>query len=164
MNILLLGIGNVLGADLSIGVHFIQYIASNYQFRHQSHRLDFIDGSTLTSGLFATISQYDYVIVVDTLYANGIEAGAVYLFDFDSVPKEIDWQGSAHEVELQQTLHLLEMLGDRPKTFVLGVTPMAGEQRVSGLGAVVKAALPLMEKALLNHLVNLGFSVSRASL
>ncbi|QYJ80291.1 HyaD/HybD family hydrogenase maturation endopeptidase [Shewanella acanthi] len=161
MKILLLGIGNVLYADEGIGVHFVNYIADNYQFSHEDHQLELLDGGTLAQGLIPIICQYDYLIVVDTVNANGVDAGAVYFFDFDRAPREIDWQGSAHEVEMLQTLNMMEMVGDRPKTFVLGVTPTVLESMVLGLTPKVAAAVPLMESALLNHLTSLGFSIKR---
>lgn len=161
MKILLLGIGNVLYADEGIGVHFVNYIADNYQFTHESHQLELLDGGALAQGLIPIICQYDYLIVVDTVNANGVDTGEVYFFDFDKAPKEIDWQGSAHEVEMLQTLNMMEMVGDRPKTFVLGVTPTVLEPMILGLTPKVAAAVPLMEKTLLTHLASLGFTVTR---
>ncbi|MFB2642719.1 HyaD/HybD family hydrogenase maturation endopeptidase [Shewanella bicestrii] len=161
MKILLLGIGNVLYADEGIGVHFVNYITENYQFTHESHQLEMLDGGTLAQGLIPIICQYDYLIVVDTVNANGVEAGEVYFFDFDKAPQEIDWQGSAHEVEMLQTLNMMEMVGDRPKTFVLGVTPTVLEPMTLGLTTKVAAAVPLMEQTLLTHLASLGFTATR---
>ena len=161
MKILLLGIGNVLYADEGIGVHFVNYIQENYQFGHQEDQLDILDGGTLAQGLIPTLCQYDYLIVVDTVNAYGVEPGEVYFFDFDKAPAEIDWQGSAHEVEMLQTLIMMEMVGDRPKTFVLGVTPTVLEPMTLGLTSQIQAAVPLMEKILLKHLNELGFSHSR---
>ncbi|MFT5790051.1 MAG: hydrogenase maturation protease [Shewanella sp.] len=161
MKILLLGIGNVLYADEGIGVHFVNYIQENFNFHHPEHQLDLLDGGTLAQGLIPTLCQYDYLIVVDTVNANGVEPGEVYFFDFDKAPPEIDWQGSAHEVEMLQTLIMMEMVGDRPKTFVLGVTPTVLEPMTLGLTPQIQAAVPLMERTLFNHLEQLGFSHSR---
>ncbi len=161
MKILLLGIGNVLYADEGIGVHFVNYIAENYRFEHEVHTMDIKDGGTLAQGLIPMISQYDYLIVVDTVNAHGVEPGEVYFFDFDKAPAEIDWQGSAHEVEMLQTLNMMEMVGDRPKTFILGCTPTVLEPMVLGLTPRVSAAVPLMEKTLLKHFDSLEFSYER---
>lgn len=73
-------------------------------------------------------------------------------------PNEIDWQGSAHEVEMLQTLNMMDIVGDRPHTFVLGVTPTVIEPMTLGLTPHLHAAIPLMEHALLTHLTDLGFS------
>ncbi|MCG9696462.1 HyaD/HybD family hydrogenase maturation endopeptidase [Shewanella sp. Isolate11] len=163
MKILLLGIGNVLYADEGIGVHFVNYLQANYQFHHPSHQLDVMDGGTLAQGLIPIICQYDYLLVVDTVNANGVGPGEVYFFDFDKAPSEIDWQGSAHEVEMLQTLTMMEMVGDRPKTYVLGCTPTVLEPMTLGLTPLVAAAVPLMEKTILNHLISLGFTMTRVA-
>lgn len=161
MKILLLGIGNVLYADEGIGVHFVNYLQENYTFSHPSHQLDVMDGGTLAQGLIPIICQYDYLIVVDTVNANGVSPGEVYFFDFDKAPSEIDWQGSAHEVEMLQTLTMMEMVGDRPKTYVLGCTPTILEPMTLGLTSRVAAAVPLMETTILNHLSSLDFEITR---
>ncbi|ABV36516.1 hydrogenase expression/formation protein [Shewanella sediminis HAW-EB3] len=161
MKVLLLGIGNVLYADEGIGVHFVNYIAENYKFSHESDQLDITDGGTLAQGLIPIICQYDYLIVVDTVNAHDVEPGQVYFFDFDKAPAEIDWQGSAHEVEMLQTLNMMDMVGDRPKTYILGVTPTVLEPMTLGLTPMVEAAVPLMEKTLLAHLNQLNFSCER---
>lgn len=115
MKILLMGIGNVLFADEGVGVHFVNYMSEKYQFHHDEHQIDTMDGGTLAQGLTPILAQYDYLVVVDTVNAAGVEAGQVYFFDFDNAPPEVDWQGSAHEVEMLQTLCMMEIVGDRPK-------------------------------------------------
>lgn len=161
MKVLLLGIGNILFADEGVGVHFANYLAENYRFTHPQHSLDILDGGTLAQGLTPIIAKYDHLIVCDTVNAPGVMPGEVYFFDFDAAPAEIDWQGSAHEVEMLQTLTMMEMLGDRPKTFVLGVTPTVLEPMHLGLTEALLSAIPVMEKALLSHLTSLGFEVAR---
>ncbi|ABO23628.1 HyaD/HybD family hydrogenase maturation endopeptidase [Shewanella loihica] len=161
MKILLLGIGNVLYADEGIGVHFVNYLQENYRFSHPSHQLDVMDGGTLAQGLIPIICKYDYLVVVDTVNAHGVGPGEVYFFDFDKAPCEIDWQGSAHEVEMLQTLTMMEMVGDRPKTFVLGCTPTVLEPMTLGLTPRVAAAVPLMETTILTHFKSLGFEIER---
>ena len=155
MKILLIGIGNVLFGDEGGGVHFVNYISEKYQFHHNEHQIDTMDGGTLAQALTPILAKYDYLVVVDTVNAAGVAAGQVYFFDFDNAPPEVDWQGSAHEVEMLQTLCMMEIVGDRPKTFVLGVTPTVLEPMYLGLTAHVHAAIPTMEKVLLKHFGNL---------
>ncbi|QSX35632.1 HyaD/HybD family hydrogenase maturation endopeptidase [Shewanella sedimentimangrovi] len=161
MKFLLLGIGNVLFADEGIGVHFLHYMEENYRFSHPLHSLTLLDGGTLAQGLTPIISQFDEMLLVDTVNAAGANPGQVYFFDFDKAPAEIDWQGSAHEVEMLQTLTMMEMLGDRPKTWVLGVTPTRLEPMRLGLSPELLGVVPLMEEVVLKHLRSLGFEVER---
>nr|WP_303648310.1 HyaD/HybD family hydrogenase maturation endopeptidase [Shewanella metallivivens] len=155
---MLLGIGNVLYADEGVGVHFVNYINDKYQFNHSQYQLDIVDGGTLAQGLIPIICQYDHLIVVDTVNSVDVGPGEVYFFDFDHAPAEIDWQGSAHEVEMLQTLNMMDIVGDRPHTFVLGVTPTVIEPMTLGLTPHLLQAIPTMEKALLAHMDTLGFT------
>ena len=73
-------------------------------------------------------------------------------FDFDAVPDAVDWQGSAHEVEMLQTLNMMDLAGDRPQTMIMGVVPTIIEATEFSLSKGVSDAVPLMEKTLVDHL------------
>ncbi|UPT78469.1 HyaD/HybD family hydrogenase maturation endopeptidase [Sulfurovum sp. XGS-02] len=151
MKILILGIGNLLFGDEGIGVHFIKYIEEKYQFDGE-HQIDTIDGGTLAQRLIPIIVEYDHLIIIDTINAPGVQAGEVYFFNFDAVPDNVDWQGSAHEVEMLQTLNMMDMTGDRPPTMIMGVVPTIIEITEFSLSEGVAEAVPLMEKTLLEYL------------
>lgn len=161
MKILILGIGNVLYADEGIGVHFARYLENNFTFSHPEHSVNFMDGGTLAQGLIPLIIQYDHIIIVDTVNVPSVPCGTVYFFNYEQAPKEIDWQGSAHEVEMHQTLVMMDMVGDRPETFVLGVTPRVLEAMSFSLSPEIYDAVPTMEKAILNHFSQLGIDTKR---
>ena len=155
MKILVLGIGNLLFGDEGIGVHFINYMGEKYRFDTE-HQLDFVDGGTLAQRLIPIIVEYDKLIIIDTINAPGVKAGEVYFFDFDAVPDAVDWQGSAHEVEMLQTLNMMDLVGDRPHTMIMGVVPTIIEATEFSLSKGVSDAVPLMERTLLDHLSILG--------
>lgn len=155
MKILLLGIGNLLFGDEGIGVHFINYMGQKYRFEGQP-QIDLLDGGTLAQRLIPIMVEYDHVIIVDTINAPGVQAGEVYFFDFDAVPDAVDWQGSAHEVEMLQTLNMMDLAGDRPPTMIIGVVPTVIEATEFSLSEGVAAAIPLMENTLIDHLKTLG--------
>ncbi len=162
MKILLLGIGNLLFGDEGIGVHFINYIGQKYRFKGES-KIDLVDGGTLAQRLIPIIVEYDHVIVIDTINAPEVQAGEVYFFDFDAVPDAVDWQGSAHEVEMLQTLNMMDLAGDRPPTMIMGVVPTVIEATEFSLSEGVAAAVPLMEKTLLDHLKKMGIDAVKQS-
>ena len=123
MNILILGIGNILFQDEGIGAHFIHYLDEKYEFHSEEHTVSIVDGGTLAQRLIPEIIKYDKVFVVDCIDALNSKPGDVYFFDYLNAPADIDWQGSAHEVEMLQTLNMIKMNGDLPSTDVLGVIP-----------------------------------------
>ena len=155
MKILVLGIGNLLFGDEGIGVHFINYMGEKYRFEGVP-QLDIVDGGTLAQRLIPIIVEYDRLIIIDTINATGVKAGEVYFFDFDAVPDAVNWQGSAHEVEMLQTLNMMDLVGDRPQTMIMGVVPTVIEATEFSLSKGVAAAVPLMERTLVDHLNTLG--------
>lgn len=154
MKILVLGIGNLLFGDEGIGVHFIHFITRKYRFESE-HQLDFLDGGTLAQRLIPIIVGYDHLVIIDTINASDVKAGEVYFFDFDAVPETVNWQGSAHEVEMLQTLTMMDLVGDRPHTMIMGVVPTVIEATEFSLSQGVADAVPLMEKTLLAYLKTL---------
>ncbi len=114
MKILILGIGNIIFGDEGIGPHLANLIDKKYIFSSQEHIVDIVDGGTLAQRLIPIITEYDRVILIDCVNVDNGEVGDVYSFDFDKVPDFITWNGSAHEVEMLQTLQMIELMGDLP--------------------------------------------------
>ena len=162
MKILVLGIGNLLFGDEGIGVHFINYMGEKYRFDGE-HKVDIVDGGTLAQRLIPIIVEYDRLIIIDTINAPGVKAGEVYFFDFDAVPEAVDWQGSAHEVEMLQTLNMMDLVGDRPQTMIMGVVPTVIEATEFSLSQGVADAVLLMEDTLIRYLNDLGVQTVKKS-
>jgi len=162
VKILILGIGNLLFGDEGIGVHFINYIGKKYSFEG-AHEITLMDGGTLAQRLIPIMVEYDHLIIIDTINAPGVKAGEVYFFDFDVVPEAVNWQGSAHEVEMLQTLNMMDLAGDRPPTMIMGVVPTVIEITEFSLSGAVADAVPLMEKTLLEYLKTLGTTAVKKS-
>ncbi|WP_457560101.1 HyaD/HybD family hydrogenase maturation endopeptidase [Caminibacter sp.] len=156
MKILVLGIGNILFGDEGIGVHLVHYLKKKYDFLGP-HQVDLIDGGTLAQRLIPIIVEYDKVFIFDTVDVDDAEIGDVYFFDFLDVPECVKWQGSAHEVEMLQTLEMIHMMGDLPETKIIGVVPyVIGEDTTFTITEPVQKAAKLMERILINELTKLG--------
>jgi hydrogenase maturation protease len=160
MNILILGIGNILFQDEGIGAHFIHYMDEKYEFNSQEHTVSIIDGGTLAQRLIPEIIKYDKVFVIDCIDALDSKAGDVYFFDYLKMPDKIDWQGSAHEVEMLQTLNMIKMNGDLPSTFVLGIVPKrVADDTTFELSSEIIDAVKTMEHTLVKALKDLGLDL-----
>ncbi|GAB6044474.1 hydrogenase biosynthesis protein HydD [Caminibacter profundus] len=156
MKILVLGIGNILFGDEGIGVHLANFIDEKYEFKGP-HQVDIIDGGTLAQRLIPIITEYDKVFIFDCVDVDEANIGDVYFFDFRDVPECVTWQGSAHEVEMLQTLQMIEMMGDLPETKIIGVVPyVIGENTTFSITDEVCKAAKLMEKILITELKKLG--------
>lgn len=157
MKILILGIGNILFGDEGIGVHLANYLDEKYSFHSDEHSVDIIDGGTLAHRLIPIITEYDYIIVIDCVDTDDGQIGDVYFFDFAKVPDNITWQGSAHEVEMLQTLQMIELMGDLPTTKIVGVVPFViGENSTFKMTDEVKRSSLLMENIIIRNLSDLG--------
>lgn len=158
MNFLVLGVGNIMFADEGLGVHLCKLISKNYAFSHPSYRLDFIDGGTLGLRLSYIIAKYDKMVVLDCLETDDGEVGEVFFFPYEAMPAKVSFSGSAHEVEMLQTLQYMELAGDLPQTHILGFIPKRIEPMSFELSAQALKAAFAMEQSLLNFLQNEGFT------
>ena len=161
MKILILGIGNVLFGDEGIGVHLANYLDEKYNFISDEHTVSVVDGGTLAQILIPIITDYDRVILIDCVNVVDGDIGDVYSFDFDAVPDFITWEGSAHEVEMLQTLQMIDMLGDLPPVKIVGVIPyVIGEDTTFTITDEVLNASKTMEDSIVKYLKELDVEVS----
>jgi len=152
-----LGIGNVLFGDEGVGAHLAHLIEKKYEFISDEHTVDVIDGGTLAQILIPIITEYDRVFLIDCVDVDDAKIGEVYCFDFDKIPDFITWEGSAHEVEMLQTLQMIEMMGDLPPVKIVGVIPyVIGENSTFEMTDEVLKASELMEKIIIDQVKELG--------
>ncbi|STQ84528.1 hydrogenase maturation protease [Helicobacter fennelliae] len=158
----MLGIGNILFGDEGIGVHLANYLKVNYSFSSSSHSIEFIDGGTLAQALIPLIVEYDSVLMLDSVDVADAKIGDVYSFPFNALPKQVTWAGSAHEVEMLQTLRLTEILGDLPPLHIVGIVPkIIGEDTTFELSEELLQGAKTMEQEALKYIQNLGFKAQK---
>jgi hydrogenase maturation protease len=160
LKILVLGIGNILFGDEGIGSHLANLIDEKYEFVSNEHVVDVLDGGTLAQRLIPIITDYDNVLLIDCVNVTDGKVGDVYSFNFNDVPDFITWNGSAHEVEMLQTLQMIEMLGDLPTTKIVGVIPhVIGENSTFSMTEEVLKASLTMERVVTKHIEDFGVKV-----
>ena len=125
---------------------------------NSADQISFIDGGTLASFLMPTMAEFDEILLVDCIDADGAKGGEVYFFDYDAMPKQISWSGSAHEVEMLQTLQMMDLCGDLPHVKILAVVPQRIEEASFKLSSVILESSKTMEKTALKYLLDLGFA------
>ncbi|WP_297574816.1 HyaD/HybD family hydrogenase maturation endopeptidase [uncultured Campylobacter sp.] len=161
MKLLVLGVGNVMFMDEGIGVHLCKLLERNYSFHSKDHTIEFVDGGTLAMRLIPIMAEFDSVLLLDCIDATGGEVGDVYFFDYKDMPKNLSWSGSAHEIEMLQTLKFMEIAGDLPRTKIIGIIPKRIEEPGFEISDEIKAGVSLMEKTALKYLKELGFSIEK---
>lgn len=148
-------------ADEGVGVHFINLIKNNFSFNSKSHEIEFIDGGTMANLLIPIIAEHDFVIIIDCIDADDGEIGDVYYFDFEDMPKSISWSGSAHEIEMLQTLQMMDLTGDRPITKILAVVPKRIKPTSFSLSDELQKSIPIMQQTLFDELKKLEFDIEQ---
>jgi hydrogenase maturation protease len=160
LKILILGIGNILFGDEGVGPHLANLIEEKYSFSSKEHSVEIIDGGTLAQRLIPIITEYDRVVLIDCVNVDDGEIGDVYSFNFDKVPDYITWNGSAHEVEMLQTLQMIEMMGDLPPVKIVGVIPFViGEDSTFSMTDEVVKASETMERTIIEYIKSFGIEV-----
>ncbi len=156
-----MGIGNVLFGDEGVGAHMANLLEEKYRFISDEHQVDVIDGGTLAQRLIPIITDgYERVVLIDCVSVDDGDIGDVYSFDFDKIPDYITWNGSAHEVEMLQTLQMTEILGDLPPVKIVGVIPyVIGEDSTFAMTDEVVKATITMEKTIIDYVKSFGIEV-----
>ncbi len=152
---------NLDGANSNLSGDFDCCDGSKFNADGTNLELRFIDGGTLAMALTPVIASSDVLIVADCISAEGGETGDVYFFGYEQMPPAVSWNGSAHEVEMLETLRLMELAGDLPRTKILGIVPKRIEPMSFEISSQAQEGVNLMEKTLLNELSQLGFSYEK---
>lgn len=112
--ILVIGVGNLLMGDDSIGVRIVRELKK----RRIPKGVDIVEGGTLSFQLVNFFHDYDLVIIVDAVNFGG-KPGRIYELSLDEIPTRI--KGSIHDIDVFTACKLLKMVSDLPPIIVIGV-------------------------------------------
>jgi len=115
MNILVLGLGNILLQDEGIGVRVIQRLQADYIFPDDVIALD---GGTLGLDLLQYIEETPRIVIVDAVKA-GKEPGTLIRLVNDEIPAFLGPKVSPHQIGLQDLLGLAKLRGHFPDEVIL---------------------------------------------
>lgn len=147
MNILLLGIGNVLWADEGFGVRVIERLQKSYRFPDS---VKVMDGGTQGVYLVEHVQAADVLIVFDAV-DYGLTSGTLKRIENDDVPNFLGAKKmSLHQTGFQEVLAMAQMLGSYPQHLLLiGVQPEELDDYGGSLRPIIKAQTqPAIEMAL----------------
>ncbi|MDD5275132.1 MAG: HyaD/HybD family hydrogenase maturation endopeptidase [Methylovulum sp.] len=147
MNILLLGIGNVLWADEGFGVRVIEHLQKNYRF---PANVKVMDGGTQGVYLVEHVQAADVLVVFDAV-DYGLPPGTLKRIANEDVPHFFGAKKmSLHQTGFQEVLAMAQMLGGDPQFLLLvGVQPEELDDYGGSLRPSVKAQIqPAIEMAL----------------
>ena len=145
----ILGVGNVLLTDEGVGIHAVRRLEQ----MPLPDGVSVFDGGTEGFGLMDVIADLDRLVVIDCV-RGGEPPGSIYCFDVGELGVPIDkFQTSVHQVGILEVLHLVELVGKRPHTTIVGVEPASLEMNMelsdvvaSKLEAVTRLALEKIQE------------------
>ena len=116
---MILGVGNLLLSDEGVGVH----VANKLMEMDLPAGVEVIEGGTDGFRLMNFVTEADRLIVVDAV-KGGSPPGSIYRFDIKDAPSSPDaFKTSVHQIGILEVVHLSELIGQTPKTTVIGVEP-----------------------------------------
>ncbi|HMK60114.1 MAG TPA: HyaD/HybD family hydrogenase maturation endopeptidase [Dissulfurispiraceae bacterium] len=120
MQTVLLGLGNVLMKDESLGVHAVRAIRDRFDC---PSGLTIIDGGTLGLDLLPLFEDYDRMIIVDAVNF-GREPGYIGVLEDEQIPAAIFSKLSVHQIGLADLISVARLKGIMPSRLCLiGMQP-----------------------------------------
>ena len=121
MNILVLGLGNILLSDEGVGVRAAEALMAR---RHLPEGVDIVDGGTSGMDLLETMMGRDMIVVVDAISATGRDPGDIIRLDGEELDQFFRQRMSPHQIGLSDVLATLKLMGSAPAELVLfGIVP-----------------------------------------
>lgn len=137
MNVLVLGVGNILLHDEGLGVRAIEELEQRYLMAPE---VELLDGGTCGLELLDNLKGRDLLIIIDAMKNGGLP-GSVYRLADREVPAHFNTRITPHQLGISDLLATLGLMDSLPSRLVLfGVEP--GDLSTGlGLSALVEQGL-----------------------
>lgn len=153
LQVLLLGIGNVLLQDEGIGVRVLEELQRRY---HIPVGVTVLDGGTAGMALIEDILDKDQLIILDAVKSEQAP-GTVMRLEGDAVPAFFQTHITPHQLGLADILATLAVAGRKPESIVLiGVVPESVELSLE-LSDRLQGQMETLLDMILAELGSLGF-------
>ncbi|WED21723.1 HyaD/HybD family hydrogenase maturation endopeptidase [Vibrio sp. JC009] len=152
MNVLVLGVGNLLLRDESIGVHVVNQLTKEFSF---PEGVDLVDGGTAGMELLDFIANREHVVIIDAVLT-GDEPGTIVNLRDDEVPALFNNKVSPHQLGLSDLLGALILTGESPKNiFLVGIVPETVDPGLE-MSKTVSSKQEIMQEQVLTYLKGIG--------
>lgn len=137
MNILVLGLGNILLSDEAVGVRAVEELQRRYSF---SPEIDIIDGGTKGLDLLPFLEGRKKVLIIDAVDF-GKDPGYIGILENKEIPAVLHSKLSVHHIGLGEVILASEMLGAMPEEICLiGIQPLTLETGI-GLSPLIASKI-----------------------
>lgn len=156
---LVIGCGNLLGADDGVGLAALERLRNQYRFPPDV-RLE--DGGTWGLNLLPLIEESGRLLLVDAINA-GAAPGSLLTLERERLPMYFSQKISPHQIDLREVLALAEFRGTLPgDTVAIGVQPERIEMSTD-LSPSVACQIDALAAAVVERLRQWGHPVEPAA-
>jgi hydrogenase maturation protease len=156
MNVAVVGAGPVLFRDEGVGVYAQRYLKENYEFAGD---LTLVDGGVLGFQLMTYYTDYDRVIILDTITMKEEAPGALYNIPGEELLGLGSYKQTAHEVEIVEMLEIAALNGNLSDVSIVGIVPEDILSVKIGLSDTLKKAFPDFIATALSEIEKSGIEV-----
>ncbi len=144
MNVLVLGLGNILLSDEGVGVRIVEALDDRYALPES---VETLDGGTSGMDLLDQIAGRDLLIVADALRADAAPGTVIRLAD-EEIKAFFRTRMSPHQIGLADVLASLRLSDEDPRRIVIiGVVPQSldlGLELTATIAAALETALTMI--------------------
>ncbi len=124
LEVVVLGLGNILMEDEGIGVHVANHLEKTYQFTPE---IEIVDGGTSGLDLLPFFGPEKSILIIDAVNFN-MEPGTVASLEDDAILAQLDPKISLHHLGLSDLISVSELLDKKPERMtLLGIQPESME-------------------------------------
>lgn len=152
MNILVMGVGNLLLSDEGAGVRAVEEFQKRYRV---PGTVELLDGGTAGIELLRYVQNRDAVIIVDVV-RTGAPAGTIVRLEGEAVPALFQSKISPHQLGLSDLLAAAQLTDSMPRRIVLlGIEPKCLDTGLA-LSGEVGAGVASLVSMIADELAALG--------
>lgn len=145
--IVVLGVGNLLLSDEGIGVHVVNKLMK----MALPPEVEVIEGGVYGLGLMNVVTRTERLIVIDAVKGGG-PPGSIYRFGIEDLTTTPDaYKMSVHEIGILELIRLSQLVGQTPKTTIIGVEPKSLKMGME-LSPEIEAKVPRIIELILDEL------------
>src|SRR5512136_1958221 len=154
LNVLILGVGNLIMTDDGFGVHVINELRK-YPF---PPNVNLIEAGIVSHQLLPEFHAADFLIFIDAVEA-GDTPGSIFRFRPEDMRFMTNIKASLHDMSLIDVLDMTELTGERPEAVIIAVQPKDVKTVWMELNEEIRAVVPRVIELVFDELEQHGVSV-----
>ncbi len=158
MRVAVVGAGTILFQDEGVGVYGAKFLEENYNFQGD---ITIVDGGVLGFKLMTYYTDYDRVIIMDTITMHNEKAGVIYNIPAEELLGLGSYKQTAHEVEIVEMLEIAALNGNISDVNIIGIVPEDILSVNIGLTQTIKEAFPLFIDTALGEIKRAGIGFEK---